>query len=280
MNRGFLTFEDVTFGYDPDFPVLHHISFAVPQGEFVVVLGGNGSGKSTLARLCNGLLLPQRGTVTVGEHVLQAGSAPPWELRRRVGMVFQHPDNQLIGATVEEDIAFGPENLGWPPAAIRKRVDAVMEEVGIAHLRDRPPHELSGGQKQLVALAGVLVMEPDCIVFDEATSMLDPQSARTVMKVLRTLHRERGLTIVHITHRLEEAAHAQRVLVLAQGRLVADCPPACLFEQEDILTEANLEAPPLVRLIQGLRAKGWPVASGSGSFEETVNAVWQFMSAG
>lgn len=280
MDRAFLSFKDVTFAYESGSPVLHDMSFAVTRGEFVAVVGGNGSGKSTLARLCNGLLLPDRGVVSVAGYELEAGSSVPWELRRRVAMVFQHPDNQLIGATVEEDIAFGPENLGWLPQTIRERVDAVMEEVGIAHLRERPPHELSGGQKQLVALAGVLVMEPDCIVLDEATYMLDPQGAKTVMGVLQSLHRDRGLTVLHITHRLEEVTYAQRVFVLARGRLIAACPPAQLFDQEDVLAEANLEPPPLVRLVQGLRQKGWPLASGTGSFDETVNALWQFMSAG
>lgn len=275
-----LAFQEVSFQYPAGQWALEDVSFQIHPGEFVAVVGANGSGKSTLARLCNGLLFPTRGQVWVAGRPTHPEPEANWPIRRQVGLVFQHPDNQLIAATVEEDVAFGPENLGLPPSVIRERVEKAMAQVGIQALRDRAPHQLSGGQKQLVAIAGILAMEPLCIILDEATSMLDPQGARQVMDVLRQLHAQQGMTVVHITHEMAEAAMADRVLVLYQGRLVADEPPHCLFERGPALQEWGLEVPDLVALAQRLREAGWPLGPQRGSVQEMVEVLWPLLSAG
>lgn len=292
MQTPLIQFHGVGFSYPAGGRALEGVSFSVAPGEFVAVAGANGSGKSTLARLCNGLLLPSEGEATVagvglGPDAPQAGDASLWRLRQQVGLVFQHPDNQLVAATVEEDVAFGPENLGLPPAEIRRRVEGALRLVGLQTLRDRPPHRLSGGQKQLVAIAGVLAMEPQILILDEPTAMLDPRAAATVLEVVHRLHREKGLTVLWITHRMEEVARAQRVLVLSGGRLAADTTPTALFSGQAFpgdgdggLARFGLELPDVALLAHRLRQRGLPLPPMAGTVEEMVEALWPFASAG
>lgn len=231
----------------------------VHAGECVALVGGNGSGKSTLALHLNALLLPTEGHVTVDGFDTRDPDAV-WEIRRRVGMIFEHPDDQLIASVVEEDVAFGPENLGLPPEEIRVRVDGALRAVGLDALRRRPPHLLSGGQKQRVAIAGVLAMAPRCLVLDEATSMLDPEGQREVMDTALRLCRVGGLALVLITHAMEEAAVADRVVVLADGRVALEGPPAAVFADEDALRRLRIEPPEIVRLSRALAQDGVPLS--------------------
>ncbi|NLX76942.1 MAG: energy-coupling factor transporter ATPase [Clostridiaceae bacterium] len=221
---------------------LNNISFSVDEGEFVAVVGRNGSGKSTLARHLNGLLLPASGTVCIFGKFTHAEDLI-WEIRSQLGMVFQNPDNQLVATTVEEDVAFGPENLGVPPAEIRKRVDESLEKVNMLKYISHSPYMLSGGQKQRVAIAGVLAMNPKCLVLDEATSMLDPTGRRDVMNILKKLNKEDRITIVLITHHMDEAAQVDRVLVIDNGRLLLDGTPRSVFSNTEILKKAGIDIP-------------------------------------
>ncbi len=248
--------EGLCFRYsDQEEMVLRDINLKVKKGEFVVIIGHNGSGKSTLAKHINALLVPSLGKVEVmGMDTRDPAKA--WEIRQRVGMVFQNPDNQLVAAIVEEDVAFGPENQGVPTAEIRKRVDEALREVGLYEYRTHGPHLLSGGQKQRVAIAGVLAMRPDCIVLDEATAMLDPRGRQEFMEVVRRLNKQEGKTIIHITHYMEEAVQADRVLVMDQGRIVLEGTPGEVFSKADRLKELGLDVPALTELALKLRKKG------------------------
>lgn len=237
---------------------LDGLSLAVGHGEFVAIVGGNGSGKSTLAKHLNALLLPTEGAVLV-EGLDTRDPRSVWDIRRRVGMVFQNPDNQIVATVVEEDVAFGPENLGLPPDEIGRRVDEALRTVGLAELSRREPHMLSGGQKQRVAIAGILAMRPACIVFDEATTMLDPEGRREVLETAHRLRKTEGLTILHITHNMEEAATADRVVVLSGGRIVLDGPPAEVFSDADRLRRLRLRAPEMAELGECLVARGVPL---------------------
>lgn len=244
-----ISFENVYFWYgekedgDEVTPVLRGVSCALQEGEFVVLLGRNGSGKSTLAKHCNGLLLPKRGSVLVDGMDTRDASVL-WEIRKRVGLVFQNPDNQLVATTVEEDVAFGPENLGLPPAEIRRRVDEALEKVGMIEYKKREPHTLSGGQKQRVAIAGVLAMRPKYLVLDEATAMLDPEGRVELLQLLQELRKEVG--ILHITHNVEEALLADRVLVIDDGRIVAEGHPREVFLVGRVIERWGLELPQIV----------------------------------
>ena len=235
--------------------VLRDINLKVKNGEFVVIIGHNGSGKSTLAKHINALLVPSLGKVEV-MGMDTRDSAKAWEIRQRVGMVFQNPDNQLVATIVEEDVAFGPENQGVPTAEIRKRVDEALREVGLYEYRDHGPHLLSGGQKQRVAIAGVLAMQPDCIVLDEATAMLDPRGRQELMEVVWRLNKKEGKTILHITHYMEEAARADRVLVMDRGQIVLEGTPLEVFSKEGRLKELGLDVPGLTELARKLRKEG------------------------
>ena len=248
--------EGLCFRYsDQEEMVLRDINLKVKKGEFVVIIGHNGSGKSTLAKHINALLVPSLGKVEVmGMDTRDPAKA--WEIRQRVGMVFQNPDNQLVAAIVEEDVAFGPENQGVPTAEIRKRVDEALREVGLYEYRTHGPHLLSGGQKQRVAIAGVLAMRPDCIVLDEATAMLDPRGRQEFMEVVRRLNKNEGKTIIHITHYMEEAVQADRVLVMDQGRIVLEGTPREVFSKVNRLKELGLDVPALTELALKLRKKG------------------------
>ncbi len=231
------------------------VSMSIKQGQFVVVLGRNGSGKSTLARLLNGLLIPGKGTVII-DGIDTHNDELIWEVRRTLGLVFQNPDNQIVATTVEEDVAFGPENLGISPDGIRKRVDDSLKMVDMEEYSEYSPHMLSGGQKQRIAIAGILAMEPKCIVLDEATSMLDPRGRKEVMVVLKKLNREKGITIVHITHHMEEAVEADLVMVMEDGRLVLAGTPRQIFENVEELRKAGLDVPQITALAYDLRKSG------------------------
>ncbi len=250
--------QDVQFRYDPDQPVwaVNGVSMDVKKGEFVAVLGANGCGKSTLAKHFNAILLPEKGTVLV-EDIDTRTEEKLYDIRQKVGMVFQNPDNQIVATVVEEDVAFAPENLGVPPAEIRTRVDEAMKVAGIYEKRHAAPHKLSGGQKQRVAIAGVLAMRPDCIVLDEATAMLDPKGRRQVMETIDKL-RAAGVTIVSITHYMEEAARADRVLVMNAGRIVMEGTPEQIFAQTERLHSYHLDVPQAAELRDALEEIGLP----------------------
>ena len=237
---------------------LEDVSLSIEKGSFVVVLGHNGSGKSTLAKHMNAVLLPGGGTVYV-EGMDTKDEALLLEIRRRVGMVFQNPDNQIVANVVEEDVAFAPENLGVPSEEIRRRVDDALAAVGMSEFTRHAPHLLSGGQKQRVAIAGVIAMAPECIVLDEATAMLDPAGRREVLSAIRALNQERGITVVLITHHMDEAMDADRLIVMNDGKLVMDGAPAEVFTQVEALRAMGLAAPDTVELLYGLRQGGMDV---------------------
>ena len=238
--------------------VLDGIDLTIEPGSFVAILGHNGSGKSTLAKHFNAILLPSGGKVWVS-GLDTADEARLLDIRRQVGMVFQNPDNQIVASVVEEDVAFGPENLGVPPQEIRRRVDAALSTVGMEGYATRAPHLLSGGQKQRVAIAGVIAMEPACIVLDEATAMLDPVGRREVLSTVKKLNREKGITVVLITHHMDEAAQADRIVVMHDGRIVRDGPPARVFQDVEGLRALGLEVPETVGLMYELRQAGLDV---------------------
>ncbi|MBE7057338.1 MAG: energy-coupling factor transporter ATPase [Ruminococcaceae bacterium] len=226
---------------------VENLNFTIKKGEFVAIVGRNGSGKSTCAKLLNGLLLPENGTVIVDSFDTK-NSEFIWEIRSRVGMVFQNPDNQIIGTTVEEDVAFGPENLGVPYFEMVERVNSAIETVGLSDHKSREPHLLSGGQKQRVAIAGILAMKPKCIVLDEATAMLDPIGRREVIKVITKLNKEHNITVVLITHHMDEVAKAQRAILIDKGKMVFDGTPGELFSHREEVYEAGLETPQVSQL--------------------------------
>lgn len=248
MSEKLIEFKNVTFTYDGDDEeekrqsALTDIDLTINKGEFVAVLGHNGSGKSTLAKLCNAVYEPTEGTVTV-KSIVSGSEENDDKIRRVVGMVFQNPDNQIVATIVEDDVAFGPENLGIEPKEIRKRVDDALKSVNMYELRHREPHKLSGGQKQRVAIAGVLAMQTECIVLDEPTAMLDPMGRAEVMSTVHRLNKELGITVVLVTHFMEEAVGADRIVVMDSGRIVMDGTPAEVFSQTDKVRECGLDIP-------------------------------------
>jgi energy-coupling factor transport system ATP-binding protein len=237
---------------------LDGVNLDIDSGEFVAIVGPNGSGKSTLAHHLNGLLLPSSGEVWVA-GMRTSDRRHRWEIRRRVGLVFQNPDYQLVASTVEEDVAFALENQGVPPGEMRERVDAALRAVGLLDHALRPPHMLSGGQRQLVAVAGVLATEPDCIVFDEPTSMLDPAGRERVLEAVRELNAEREMTVILITQSMEEAATTRRVVVMDQGRIVMQGPPGVVFAQPGRLQALGLGLPPATEIAHQLAELGMPL---------------------
>lgn len=251
---------------------LDHVSLTVNRGEFVAVLGMNGSGKSTLARHFNSLLLPSDGRVLV-DGMDTRDDKNLWSIRDRVGMVFQNPDNQIVAAVVEEDVAFGPENQGRPSAEIRQRVEEALTAVGMIQMRERAPHLLSGGQKQRVAIAGALALRPACLVLDEPTAMLDPSGRREVVEVVHRLNRELGMTVVWITHFMEEAVLADRVVVMAGGQVALQGAPREVFVQSRRLRELRLDVPPAVAAAERLRARGVGLPDGILTLDELVDAL-------
>ncbi|MDR2647501.1 MAG: energy-coupling factor transporter ATPase [Oscillospiraceae bacterium] len=256
-NKAIIAFQNVYYAYQGDeegetIPAVENLSFSIVRGEFVALLGHNGSGKSTVAKLCNGLLTPTGGTVLV-DGLNAADENNLFDVRKRVGIVFQNPDNQIIAALIEDDVAFGPENLCIPHPELRERVDGALKAVDMYEYRLAEPHKLSGGQKQRVAIAGILAMENDVIVLDESTAMLDPRGRREVLEAVRKLNRERGITVLFITHFMEEAAQADRVMVMDDGELALDGTPRFVFAQRDILRRAGLELPLPLQLADALR---------------------------
>ena len=252
---------------------LDDVSLEIHEGEHIAVLGHNGCGKSTLAKHLNALLLPTEGTVEV-DAVDTASEADLWTIRQTVGMVFQNPDNQLVATTVEEDVAFGPENMGMEPSIIRKRVDEALEAVGMQEYKDKGPHLLSGGQKQRVAIAGIIAMRPKYIVFDEPTAMLDPLGRREVMETMQRLNKEEGITIINITHFMEEAVLADRVIVMEHGRIVLSGTPKEVFTHVDLLKRMQLDVPPVVELAALLHKENKQIAADLMTIEEMVKELF------
>lgn len=247
---------NLTFTYDTrQKPALDGINLTIKEGEFVAVLGHNGSGKSTLAKHLNAILLPSGGTV-YADSINTADIKRLAELRRLVGMVFQNPDNQIVASVVEEDVAFGPENLGMPPEKIRERVDYALKTVGMYEMRNMAPHNLSGGQKQRVAIAGIIAMQPRYIVFDEPTAMLDPSGRQEVMQAIKTLNKEQGITTVIITHYMDEAAEAERIIVIDHGKVIIDDTPRMAFANVALLKKLGLDVPQVTELMFRLRGEG------------------------
>ena len=253
---------------------LREVELEIEKGSFVAILGHNGSGKSTLAKHMNAVLLPTGGTVWV-EGLDTADPALLLEVRRRVGMVFQNPDNQIVATIVEEDVAFGPENLGIEPKVIRQRVEESLKSVGIYELKDRQPHLLSGGQKQRVAIAGIIAMRPKCIIFDEATAMLDPSGRKEVMNVIKKLNKEENITTLHITHYMEEAVQADRVVVVDKGKKLLEGTPKEVFKNVDLLKKIGLDVPYMTELAGLLREEGLDIDDDILTVDEMVDKLCQ-----
>ena len=272
-----LSVQNVTFRYDEGAkPALDGITLDVQKGEYVAILGVNGCGKSTLAKHFNAILLPESGRVLV-EGMPTSDEKNLLALRQKVGMVFQNPDNQIVATVVEEDVAFAAENLGVEPHEMRRRVDEAMQLAGIYAYKDKAPHKLSGGQKQRVAIAGVLAMQPDCLVLDEATAMLDPIGRQQVLRTVHRLNREKGITVVQITHYMEEAAMAGRVVVMSAGHVVMDGPPHEVFARADELHALHLDVPQPAELCQLLSHQGLPVPPGIIGVDECAAALYRML---
>lgn len=257
--------------------ILKDISLSIDKGDFVALLGHNGSGKSTFAKHMNAILLPSAGTMTV-DGIDTKDESQRFTLRSHVGMVFQNPDNQIVATIVEEDVAFGPENLGIPPQEIRERVDDALKAVEMYEYREHAPSQLSGGQKQRVAIAGIIAMRPDCIVLDEPTAMLDPSGRREVMNTIHMLNREYGITIVLITHYMEEAAQANRVVIMDDGKVVLDNTPKEVFSHVETLKKIGLDVPQVTELAYRLQQAGCPVDVHMISEEECVASLTKLLS--
>lgn len=278
MSETMLTAQDIHFRYDPEQPgfAVDGVSLEVKKGEFVAVLGANGCGKSTLAKHFNAILLPETGTVLV-EKMDTQNEENLLAIRQKVGMVFQNPDNQIVATVVEEDVAFALENLGVDPKEIRTRIDDAMQMAGIYKHRHKGPHKLSGGQKQRVAIAGVIAMRPDCLVLDEATAMLDPRGRESVMKTIRRLNHEYGITVIAITHYMEEAAQADRVLVMNKGHIVMEGTPREVFSQTEKVRSLRLDVPQAAVLRDELCKAGLPMPEGIIDVEECAQAIYNLL---
>ncbi len=291
QNRTLIQVCDLSYAYPvadgTPVPVLSHVNLTVREGEYIAILGHNGSGKSTLAKLLN--LVIDDYTYAEGQILVSGLDGPDAQprnilsedmteedvlnLRRRMGMVFQNPDNQLVATVVEEDVAFGPENLGIPQPELGQRVREALETVGMTEYAGHEPHRLSGGQKQRVAIAGIIAMKPRCMIFDESTAMLDPMGRREVVSTIEKLNREDGITVLSITHYMEEAARADRVLVLSDGQIILDGTPDEIFSRGDILRQAGLDLPQYTAAAQYLRARGVPVKGSLNTPEDCAKAI-------
>lgn len=277
MNETMIKLENVTYEYksyidDNILTAVKDISIEVRRGEFLVILGHNGSGKSTMAKMMNGLLIPTSGEVQVmGMNTRDEERI--WDIRSKAGMVFQNPDNQIVATIVEEDVAFGPENQGVPPTEIRRRVDEALSIVEMSEYKKHAPHLLSGGQKQRVAIAGILAMKPDCIIFDEPTAMLDPNGRLEVMETIRKLNKVEGKTIVLITHYMDEAVKADRIIVMSHGELVLEGTPREIFRQVEKVKEYGLDVPQVTELAYELRKEGIDIRDDILNVEELVELL-------
>lgn len=277
MSKEMIKVENLTYEYgkpgDENYLLaVDDMSLTVNQGEYLVILGHNGSGKSTLAKLMNGLLTPTKGNVFVNGMDTK-DEDKIWNIRETAGMVFQNPDNQIVATIVEEDVAFGPENLGVPPKEIRERVDKALEVVEMTEYKKHAPHLLSGGQKQRVAIAGILAMEPECIILDEPTAMLDPTGRIEIMNTLRKLNHEEKKTIIHITHYMDEAVEADRILVMEKGKIVMEGTPRDIFCQVNKIKELGLDVPQVTELAYELKKEGIDIPCNILTVEELVNIL-------
>ena len=276
-----LTFEYAGENGERPIRALTDVSLSIDEGEYIAILGHNGSGKSTLAKLLDLILVPTAGEIEIDGKIITPDGLTDdeiFEIRRKIGMVFQNPDNQLVATVVEEDVAFGPENLGLPREEIRERIDRALETVGMTEYARHAPHKLSGGQKQRVAIAGVIAMMPKCIVFDESTAMLDPRGRREVTDTMEKLNRENGMTILHITHYMDEAARADRVIVISDGRVLMDGTPREVFSRVEPLNACGLEAPQGTELLYELSLSGCDLPSGRIGVSECADALEKLLS--
>ncbi len=280
----FIEIKNLNFSYPgdeekPAVPVLHDITLDIYKGEFVTVLGRNGSGKSTLAKIINMILTPDSGSVIIdGKDIaVELTDEELMAVRKRVGMVFQNPDNQLVATIVEEDVAFGPENLGLPSEEIRRRVDEALSTVGMTEFARHSPHQLSGGQKQRIAIAGIIAMLPECIIFDESTAMLDPSGRREVMNTIEKLNREKGITVIAITHNMEEAVCSDRIVVVDQGRIVKEGTPQEVFSAPYELWDLGLNVPQVTELFDMLRCLGAELPEGVITEEKGAELLAQIL---
>ena len=279
MGENMIKSEDLVFKYvnaeeQTEKVAINHVSMEVKKGEFLVILGHNGSGKSTMAKHMNALLLPSGGKMYV-DGLDTSDIENLWEVRRRAGMVFQNPDNQLVATIVEEDVAFGPENLGVDPKEIRERVDDSLKAVGMYEYRKHAPHLLSGGQKQRIAIAGILAMRPKCIVLDEPTAMLDPSGRNEVMKTIKEVNKKFGITIILITHYMDEAAQADRIIVMDKGEKVMEGVPREIFSQVEKIKSIRLDVPQVTELAYELQKEGVDISTEILNIDEMVNALCQ-----
>ena len=274
-----ITIENLIFEYtrgDESQPVraIDNLNLEIERGSFTAIIGKNGSGKSTLAKNLNGLLLPTEGVIYVDGFDTRDDDSI-WNVRQTAGMVFQNPDNQLVSAIVEDDVAFGPENLGIEPAEIRRRVDKALSDVNMGQFKKKAPHLLSGGQKQRIAIAGVVAMKPKCIIFDEPTAMLDPKGRSEIMSIIDELHAE-GITVILITHFMDEAVRADRVIIMHEGRILLDGAPQEVFEQEELIRSVNLDVPLMVEMGAKLRKAGIDVPKDIITEEKMVEFICQY----
>lgn len=278
MIQNMIECKNLTYKYDKQNEdskiAVNGVNLDIKKGEFLVVLGHNGSGKSTLSKHMNALLIPSEGIVLV-DKLDTANEENVWKVRNKAGMVFQNPDNQIVATIVEEDVAFGPENLGVDPSEIRVRVDDSLKKVNMYEYRKHAPHLLSGGQKQRVAIAGILAMRPECIVFDEPTAMLDPSGRREVINTIKDLNKRYGITIVLITHYMEEAVEADRIVVMDEGKIVMEGTPREIFSKVSVMKEIGLDVPQVTELAYELKNNGINISSDILTIDEMVNALCQ-----
>lgn len=281
MSQAWIHTEHLSYSYyDEDAgvnrPVLKDVSIDIDRGEYIAIIGHNGSGKSTFAKLLNLVLEPTGGSIFIdGKSIVASDMTDEdvFALRKNVGMVFQNPDNQLVATVVEEDVAFGPENLGVAPEEIRARVDEALRLVGMSEYAKHEPHCLSGGQKQRIAIAGIIAMMPECMIFDESTAMLDPMGRREVVETMEMLRREKNITVITITHHMDEAARADRIIVLDDGCILRDGTPEQIFSEPELLARAGLDVPQSAALVHGLRACGIELPGKVGTMEDCVETV-------
>ena len=264
--------EDAYRGEEAVVAAVKDLSLEIQRGSFTVILGHNGSGKSTLAKMLNGLNKPTSGDIFV-DGINTKDEEREIEVKRKVGMVFQNPDNQIIASIVEEDVAFGPENLGVPPEEIKERVNDALKSVGMLDFKESTPHRLSGGQKQRIAIAGIIAMQPECLVLDEPTAMLDPKGRAEIIETLIRLNKEKGITVVLITHYMEEAQNADRVLVMNDGEIIADDVPKVIFSDVERLKEVGLDVPQTAELLYNLKKNGFSVDTHALSIKEAVEEI-------